>query len=70
MDSLLTELATHAIVREPQTREGAPDPADAHVWSLVQSETHVVLVTGDRALLENPPPHAQVLAPRELLAEI
>ena len=35
IDLLLTEIATHAIVREPEARTGAPDPKDNHLWSLL-----------------------------------
>ena len=76
VDTLLTTLAANAIVREPAPRTGAPDPKDDHLWSLVpalgsvvlvQSEKRAVLVTGDRALAENPPPRIVVLAPRQFV---
>ena len=67
VDILLTTLAANAIVREPAPRTGAPDPKDDHLWSLVQSEARAVLVTGDRALGENPPPRVPVLAPRQFV---
>jgi putative PIN family toxin of toxin-antitoxin system len=67
VDILLTTLAANAIVREPAPRTGAPDPKDDHLWSLVQSEKRAVLVTGDRALGENPPPRIVVLAPRQFV---
>src|SRR4030095_2451861 len=35
IDLLLTEIATHAIVREPEATAGAPDPKDNHLWALV-----------------------------------
>jgi hypothetical protein len=50
VEALLVALATNAIVREPEPRTGAPDTNDDHLWSLVQSETNCVLVTGDQAL--------------------
>jgi len=65
VDLLLTAIAIHAVVREPQAADGAPDAQDAHVWALAQSEPHSVLVTGDRALAKNPPPSSAVLQPRE-----
>jgi putative PIN family toxin of toxin-antitoxin system len=65
VDVLLTAIAANAIVREPEARSGAPDAKDAHLWSLAQSEANSVLVTGDRALAESPPPMAAVLQPRE-----
>ena len=67
VDSLLTTLAANAIVREPAPRTGAPNPKDDHLWSLVRSEKRAVLVTGDRALAEYPPPRIVVLAPRQFV---
>jgi putative PIN family toxin of toxin-antitoxin system len=68
VDRLLTVIATNAIVREPEVRTGAPDAKDDHLWSLVQSQANSVLVTGDRALAESPPPQSDVLQPREFVA--
>ena len=65
VDQVLTEIATHAIVREPEARTGAPDAKDNHLWSLLHGQPGSVLVTGDRALAQNPPPKSPVLQPRE-----
>lgn len=65
IDILLTEIATHAIVREPEITFGAPDPDDNHLWALVSSVPGSVLVTGDLALARNPPPGSIVLAARQ-----
>lgn len=65
IDQVLTEIATHAIVREPAPRTGAPDPKDNHLWSLLLEQPGSVLVTGDFALGRKPAPGSDVLAPRE-----
>ena len=65
VDLILTEIATHAIVREPEARSGAPDAKDNHLWSLLEGQPNSVLVTGDHALARNPPPKSAVLQPRE-----
>lgn len=67
VDVLLTVIAANAIVREPEARTGAPDAKDDHLWSLVQSGANNVLVTGDHALAESPPPESAVLQPREFV---
>lgn len=67
IDSILTALAESAIVREPEPRPGAPDDNDEHVWSLVQSETGCVLVTGDRALIASSLPRSAVLSPAQFV---
>lgn len=63
VDQVLTEIATHAMVREPEARTGAPDVKDNHLWSLVQDQPGSVLVTGDLALARKPPPGSDVLSP-------
>jgi predicted nucleic acid-binding protein len=70
IDLLLTEIATHAIVREPEAGDGAPDAKDNHLWSLLASQPGSVLVTGDRPLHRRPPPKSAVLAPHDFAAEI
>jgi putative PIN family toxin of toxin-antitoxin system len=65
IDRILTEIATHAIVREPAARAGAPDAKDNHLWSLLLDQPGSVLVTGDLALARKPPPGSDVLSPRE-----
>ena len=65
VDQVLTEIATHAIVRQPEARTGAPDAKDNHLWSLLHAQPGSVLVTGDRALAGKPPPKSAVLQPRE-----
>ena len=65
VDVLLTAIATHAIVREPEARGGAPDRKDNHLWSLLQTQEGSVLATGDLALAKSPPEKSTVLRPRE-----
>ena len=65
VDLVLTEIATRAIVHEPETRSGAPDPKDNHLWSLLHDQPGSVLVTGDRALAQNPPLKSTIVQPRE-----
>jgi len=62
VDQILTEIATHAIVREPATRTGAPDTNDNHLWSLLLDLPGSVLVTGDLALARKPPRKSDVLS--------
>ena len=69
VDLILTEIATHAIVREPEARTGAPDAKDNHLWSLLLDQPGSVLVTGDLALARKPPPGSDVLSPREFAAD-
>jgi putative PIN family toxin of toxin-antitoxin system len=70
VDHILTEIATHAIVRAPAARSGAPDAKDNHLWSLLLDLPGSVLVTGDLALGRNPPPESAVLAPRDFVSSL
>jgi len=63
---VLTELVANARWREPASELQAPDPGDNHLWALL-AERGVVLVTGDRLLLESPPAPASVLSARSFL---
>lgn len=70
IDLVLTEIATHAIVREPEAAAGAPDPRDSHLWALVVGVPGSVLVTGDLALARTPPAGSQVLPPRAFVESL
>jgi len=68
VDVILEELALNGAHRTPRSSpERSPDPGDQHLWDLLACEPAAVLVTGDRLLLENPPPTVRVLSPREFL---
>jgi predicted nucleic acid-binding protein len=69
VDQLLEEIVLNAGIREATERApDAPDPGDQHLWDLPDAEPTALLVTGDRALLENPPPGRSVVSPRDYLA--
>ena len=70
IDLILTEIATHAIVRDPQARGGAPDAKDNHLWSLLHDLPGSVLVTVDHALGRKPPPRSDVLSPRAFVPHL
>lgn len=56
VDALLECIAENAAIREPGASITVPpDPGDAHLWALLDGEPEAILVTGDKALLENPP---------------
>jgi putative PIN family toxin of toxin-antitoxin system len=65
IDLLLTEIATHAIVREPEAASGAPDSKD--LWALALSVPGSALVTGDLTLARKPPPGSNVLSARQFV---
>lgn len=69
VDILLTAIAANAQVRDPDARHAptAPDLGDDHLWRLLHAAPSATLVTGDRRLLEQPPPFASVVTPRTAL---
>ena len=67
IDDLLTELVANAIVREPErSATRARSRQDQHLWDLLATEHGSVLITGDRRLLNQPPPGASVIPPAGL----
>jgi putative PIN family toxin of toxin-antitoxin system len=69
VDVVLTEIAANALVREPETDPDlvAPDRDDDHLWRLLATTASSILVTGDQALLANPPDFASVQSPRTFI---
>ena len=64
VDAVLTEIVVNAVVREPEASpQRAPEPDDRHLWDLLSAEAGVVLVTGDRELLRQPPRGRSVVSP-------
>lgn len=56
VDTLLADITQHAIVLHPLTQATleAPDPGDQFLWNLLATRLDLVLVTGDKRLLEAP----------------
>lgn len=54
VDTLLIAIAQHAIVlaAPPQHALQAPDPGDQFLWNLLATRPDLVLLTGDKRLLE------------------
>ena len=69
VERVLTRLVENGAVREPApAAPAAPDRGDAHLWALLEAEPRALLVTGDRALLDAPPPGRSVVSPRSFVA--
>ncbi len=62
---VLEQIVMNGLLREPPVFTGTvPDKGDRHLWTLLVAETSAVLVTGDQALIQNPPIKSQVISPR------
>lgn len=69
VETVLTEIAQHAIVLDPVATGPAPESGDQLLWDLLAARTGLVLVTGDKLLLRSVPPHGRVLTPRSFLED-
>jgi len=67
IDALLTDLAQHAIVMKPVAAPPAPDPGDQLLWDLLAAKADLVLVSGDKLLLEHHGMRGRVLSPRDFV---
>ncbi len=73
IDTLLTDIAQHAIVLIPPpapTGLTAPDPGDQFLWDLLATRSDLVLVTGDKFLLQDMAMRSRVMAPQEFTAAL
>jgi uncharacterized protein len=68
VDAILARLAQHGAVRDlVPTQQRAPDRGGQHLWALLAAAPGALLVTGDQALVERPPPGVTVLSPAEFM---
>lgn len=74
VDSLLTDIARHAIVLVPPSGPSggpiAPDPGDQLLWNLLATRDDLVLVTGDKLLLGDPAMQERIIQPRTPMARL
>jgi predicted nucleic acid-binding protein len=63
VDSLLTEIAQHAIVLSPGNGPAAPDRGDQWLWDLLAVRADLILVTGDKTLLRSSDMKTRVVPP-------
>ena len=67
VETLLTDIAQHAIVLAPVAALPAPDPGDQFLWDMLAARPDVSLVTGDKALQSNLPMRSRVLSPKAFI---
>ena len=68
VETLLTDIAQHAIVLAPVATMPAPDPGDQLLWELLAAKSDLLLVTGDKLLLRHAGMRGRVLSPSEFVA--
>jgi len=69
IDLLLTDPSHHAIVLQPLPAAPAPDPGDQLLWELLAVRDDLVLVTGDKLLLESKAQSGRIITPRAFCEE-
>lgn len=69
-DSVLTDMAQHAIMLTPVAAPPAPDPGDQLLWELLAARADVLLVTGDKLLLRDAGMRGRVISPLAFVAEL
>jgi len=69
VETILTDLAQHAIVLAPVAGPPAPDPGDQLLWDLLTVRASLRLVTGDRRLLLDVGMRGRVISPHTFVSE-
>jgi len=67
VETLLTDIAQHAIVLAPVAAPPAPDPGDQLLWELLAARADLVLVTGDKALQRDAGMQPRVVSPQSFV---
>ena len=67
VETVLMDLAQHAIVLNPVPAPPAPDPGDQLLWELLAARADLVLVTGDKLLLRDVGMKGRVISTRAFL---
>lgn len=65
VETILTDIAQHAIVLTPGAAAPAPDPGDRFLWDLLAVRSDLLLVTGDKRLLQDTDMRGRVVSPRK-----
>ena len=68
VETILTDIALHAIVLSPVPGPDAPDPGGQLLWDLRVARADLMLVTGDKRLLRDAVMQGRVLSPQEFVA--
>jgi uncharacterized protein len=73
IDVVLTSLTRHAIILSAPPQPNAPiapDVGDQFLWNLLTSREDLMLVTGDKLLMQAGPLRARIIGAREFAAQI
>ena len=68
VEIILTDIAQNAIVLVPAASPRAPDPGDQLLWDLLGADPRLLLVTGDKLLLQDAAMQGRILSARDFVA--
>lgn len=72
VDVILTDMVCHAIVLAPASsgeNHRAPDAGDQFLWDLLATRADLVLVTGDKLLLQDEAMQQRIILPKEFVGQ-
>ena len=64
VETILTDLALYAIILAPVRAAPAPDKGDQLLWELLAARRDLVLVTGDKLLLQDAGMRGRIISPQ------
>lgn len=70
VEAIVTDLAQHAIVLATVAAPPAPDPGDQLLWELLAAKSALLLITGDRLLLQDTGMQSRVISPLAFVAGV
>lgn len=73
VDMILTDIVRHAIVLAPASPAlgaPAPDAGDQFLWNLLGTRSDLLLVTGDKLLLQDETMRQRVISPQAFVAQL
>lgn len=68
VETILTDLVQNAVILKQAAAPPAPDPGDQFLWDLLVARNELVLVTGDKRLLQDKGMAGRVISPRAFMA--
>ena len=68
VETILTDIAQNAIVLGPVASPPAPDPGNQLLWDLLGADPRLLLVTGDKPLLQDVAMQGRILSARDFVA--
>lgn len=70
VEIILVDLAQRAIVLAPVAAPPAPDPGDQLLWDLLAARADLLLVTGDKLLIQDAGMQGRVISPQAFVADM